>query len=611
MKIMKALALSTLLSACVDQPLEEAELGDIESHVAAIPGATYSMVHATGRCLDVAGFSRNPGQAMQGFACKSTGYLGNQQFTLESVTGGYRIRAYDSQLCLDLPNGSTADGTIVQQSQCHSGTNQVWNLPDAGSGTVSITTAMDAAKCMFLDAANTLRLSRCSSLTSAARNFTLGTTRTYASFRQGAQCLDLPSFSTANGVSPQLFGCKTTQATNQEWNLEPVSAGTFRLRSQNGGKCLDLRAGALTDGAVVEQQPCSTATSQRWRLLPQTASSYKLQNAASGKCADYYSGALRQYTCSTSYPSQLFEIQPGVAASLPSVTPSPTTTATAGSWAVDPNLVVPVMTGNITQESIIVRWTVSDPRIVEQRLTVWDEVPGVPGGPAPVVFVVPAQQRAFWIQGLSNQPLIAGHRYTVSLFTMSATGVSRSTSTTQLAGVMPGASVRVGIQPGNQTITPPVVETFAFLDDNNDGVVNGQAAGAGTFPRFPSGPSAASTVGNRFAQLGTVRANMIVGFLMQEGTAQQPHRTFVAAHVFINPITNTPTVTGVFYGDFDTTGRSQVWSGAAAVITNTVVEGDGGFAPNMVNGEVTAQVMANDGTFRVISFNYVLALDPA
>jgi hypothetical protein len=47
------------------------------------------------------------------------------------------------------------------------------------------------------------------------------------------------------------------------------------------------------------------------------------------------------------------------------------------------------------------------------------------------------------------------------------------------------------------------------------------------------------------------------------------------------------------------TGRSQV-SGDSAVITNDVV-----------NGGITATVMANGGTFRVISFHYVLALDPA
>ena len=62
------LALSTLLSACVDR---SDELGDLESRIATVPGATYSIVHANGRCLDVPGFSRSSGQLLQGFACKT------------------------------------------------------------------------------------------------------------------------------------------------------------------------------------------------------------------------------------------------------------------------------------------------------------------------------------------------------------------------------------------------------------------------------------------------------------------------------------------------------------------------------------------------------------
>ncbi|MBA2540630.1 MAG: RICIN domain-containing protein [Deltaproteobacteria bacterium] len=607
-----ALALApTLVVSCVDQ--DDLDLDTTEAEVTATAGTTYQLVNGGGRCMDVPGFTRASGLALQSHPCKTAGYLGNQQFTLEAVTGGYRVRGFDSQLCLDLPNGSTADGTIVQQYQCHAGQNQIWALQDETYGHVRLTTALDASKCIYVDAANAVRLSRCTTVSASARNWAFGLTRTHASFRQAGQCLDLAGHTTTSGASPQLGGCKTTDTLNQEWALEPVAGGTFRLRSMHSLKCLDLRAGSLADGTVVEQQSCTTMNAQKWTLLSQTASTYKLQNVASGKCADFYGGALRTWTCSTSFPSQLFEVQAGLSGTASMLSTGATqpvpVTGPQGLWAVDSALVPPVVTGQIMHNAIVVTWSVNDPRIVGQRVMVWEEVPGVQGGPGPQEFAIPATQRAFWVGGFANRSLIAGRRYTVTVMTMSQAGVSSSTPTTFVAGVLPSATMRVGIQPGNQTITPTVVDPIAFFDANGNGIVDGAPAGNGTFPRFPaaSGSSSISAIGNRFATQNGVRANVIVGFTLLEGS----RRTFAAVHLFVNPATGAGTVTGAFYGDLDAIIGGNVWSGSSATGDLDVLQGNGAVTPNIAIGAITAQAMANDGSFRVIDFQFLLALIPA
>ena len=54
--------------------------------------------------------------------------FGNQQFTsrINFLLGSFRFRNVNSSKCLDVPNGSTANGVRVQQFTCGSGFNQQW-----------------------------------------------------------------------------------------------------------------------------------------------------------------------------------------------------------------------------------------------------------------------------------------------------------------------------------------------------------------------------------------------------------------------------------------------------------------------------------------------------
>lgn len=582
------------------------------------PG-TYQIVHlGSGECFDVPGYSKSSGVQLQGYDCKHAGYEGNQQFTLETVTGGYRLRAFDSQLCAGLPGSATANGTAVQQLTCGSGQNQIWNLAAEAYGQVKLTAKLDATKCAYIDSAHVVRIAGCSTLSVPARSFAFGGSRTHYSIRiSDPQCLDMANFTTATGASPQLFACKTdpnaSNTTNQEWAFEPIGTG-FRLRQQYASKCLDLRGGALADGTIVEQNTCTTGTSQQWRLLSQANNLWKLQNiATTSKCADFYGGSLRVYACSATYATQLYRLEPGLSGPTLAMTTGATLpikrTGPSASYGVDPSLSAPTITSsNVLDNAITLEWSDPNPNPSTRRyyVFVWETDPNHPnGGPGPDEYTdLPIGRRAIWIGRSNGQPLKPGWIYTVHVMAV-GNGVS-PVAVFQTTLSSPG--VTIGDGPNNLTWHPQASAAFAIFDANNDGIVNGAPAGAGAFPRYPSnsGPNPLAATGNQFASANGQRANVIVGYWLQEGAG-----TFVAHHMFINPATNTGRSIAVLYGDASGAVGTRVWisledsPGGLTVTDGNTATG----TPNRVEGYVTAPGLAVDNTTRVIDFDFNLALE--
>lgn len=110
--------------------------------------------------------------------------------------------------CLDVPGGSTANGTQLAIWDCHGGTNQRWTL----SGQ-----ALQA----------------------------LG------------KCLDAPTNATA-GSRAQMWDCHG--GNNQRWNLN--ANGT--VSSVSSGLCLDVNGNNTANGTTVVLWTCTGAANQRW-----------------------------------------------------------------------------------------------------------------------------------------------------------------------------------------------------------------------------------------------------------------------------------------------------------------------------------------------------------
>jgi len=84
------------------------------------------------------------------------------------------------------------------------------------------------------------------------------------------QCLDVRDANPNNGAAVQTFACQATKPWNQQWFIEkigPLSGRqSYRIKSRQTGKCLDVTNGAAVDGAPMQMWTCSTGWQQRFWL---------------------------------------------------------------------------------------------------------------------------------------------------------------------------------------------------------------------------------------------------------------------------------------------------------------------------------------------------------
>ncbi|WP_306204908.1 ricin-type beta-trefoil lectin domain protein [Actinoplanes sp. RD1] len=122
---------------------------------------------------------------------------------------GSAIRS-DTGKCLDVTDGSTANGNLPQMWTCTSGPNQTWTR--GANGTVQA----------------------------------LG------------KCLDVKDNGTADGSVVQLWDC--FGGTNQQWTL---TAGRDLVNAASG-KCLDIVGNSTADGAKLQIWTCTGGANQKW-----------------------------------------------------------------------------------------------------------------------------------------------------------------------------------------------------------------------------------------------------------------------------------------------------------------------------------------------------------
>ncbi|MEV4413840.1 PQQ-dependent sugar dehydrogenase [Catellatospora sp. NPDC049609] len=149
------------------------------------------------------------------FAGSGTGFLYDvDSFTLATGTttpGTGPVKGLAGK-CLDVRNGSSADGTQIQILTCNGAAAQTWTV--SGS---------------------TLRA--------------LG------------KCLDVSGGGTANGTKIQLWTC--TGGAAQNWTYQ---SSDQTLRNPQSGKCLDVSGNNSADGTIVALWTCNGGANQKWTL---------------------------------------------------------------------------------------------------------------------------------------------------------------------------------------------------------------------------------------------------------------------------------------------------------------------------------------------------------
>lgn len=125
----------------------------------------------------------------------------------------------NSGKCVDVVGGSSANGAEIIQYDCHGGSNQQWQLADAGGGYYRIVS------------------------------------------QASGKCLDVDGASTANNARVLLWSCNG--GTNQQWQLR--NTGNYvEIVARHSGKCLDVVSSSTANGARLQQYDCYGGTNQHW-----------------------------------------------------------------------------------------------------------------------------------------------------------------------------------------------------------------------------------------------------------------------------------------------------------------------------------------------------------
>jgi glucosylceramidase len=155
-----------------------------------------------------------------------------------TTTGGissstwYEVVNTNSGDCVDDTNGSTANGTAVQQWACSAGsTNQEWQFQPTSGGYYQVVTRNGPSE---------------------AWDVTGG-----------------PS-ATGNGTPIQLWSA--TGGTNQQWLPTLQSDGSYTFTARNSGnECLDVTNRSTANGTQLQQWACTAGdTAQTFRLVPES-----------------------------------------------------------------------------------------------------------------------------------------------------------------------------------------------------------------------------------------------------------------------------------------------------------------------------------------------------
>ncbi len=121
------------------------------------------------------------------------------------------LRGAGSNRCLDVPNVSQTDGTLLNIWDCNGGTNQQWTQTSTNQLTV-----------------------------------------------YGSKCLDVPGHATSAGTRVDIATCNN--AANQQWRLN--ADGT--VVGVESGLCLDVTGRGTANGTAVEIWTCNGGTNQQW-----------------------------------------------------------------------------------------------------------------------------------------------------------------------------------------------------------------------------------------------------------------------------------------------------------------------------------------------------------
>ncbi|RKN84542.1 family 43 glycosylhydrolase [Paenibacillus ginsengarvi] len=220
----------------------------------------------SGKAVSVPGINPNPGGQVGQWT-----YEGNpdQQWTLEpSGDGYYKIRAYHSNMVLEVEGASLVGDADVIQNFDTNATHQQWKLLSQGNGYYSVQNR-NSGQMLDLSGGNLSNGARFAQwpdngLSPQRFRFEPIGDITMIGVESG-KAVNVVGGSTANGANIALMddnGCSC-----QKWRFESLGNGYFKVINRNSGQVIDIAGMSNTNGANIQQWPYLNNAGQHWRLL--------------------------------------------------------------------------------------------------------------------------------------------------------------------------------------------------------------------------------------------------------------------------------------------------------------------------------------------------------
>ncbi len=224
------------------------------------------------------------------------------QFEKDEPTGLTRIKDKDSGKYLSLNSfESRYSPNIAQREYSASDNSQLWAVEDAGSGTVAIYAYVNSNYCLDVSGGSSAEGTSVGLYLNngtAAQKWTLYSASVsveggktvddgvYTISLKGSsgKVLDVASGSTSDGANVQVWESNGTAA--QKFRFECGSDGFYTITNLKSGKALDCASGNLVPGANAQQWSSYGGDAQKWAVRANSDGSYSLICKANGLTLD-------------------------------------------------------------------------------------------------------------------------------------------------------------------------------------------------------------------------------------------------------------------------------------------------------------------------------------
>ncbi len=256
---------------------------------AADPGilsGSYEIVSMpTGKVLEVPEGPTSNGTLIQQNAL--SGYEQQQWHFIQTGDGFYEIQNALTGKVLDVIGGSRTGGTLVQQWDYLGATNQQWQLLLIDDVHYAITNRNSGLSLDVRDGSTTngAAVQQWTYLGNPQQLWVMVPVLSYNLTNSlSSYVLDVQNGSDSNGAL--IYQSASNGYRQQQWQFVPVGGGYLAIMNRNSGKVLDVVGRSTNGGALIQQWDYLGGENQQWQLVSVDATNYKIVNRQSGYVLD-------------------------------------------------------------------------------------------------------------------------------------------------------------------------------------------------------------------------------------------------------------------------------------------------------------------------------------